>query len=319
VNQRRGLIYALIAATIAGFVAAHLYLRLPLGNSDVDQLWVAARAVIHGQDAYAAVGPGDPAGMQFPLFYPLTAALALIPLVPFPLWLARFLWVALGAAIFGYALGRDREYLWPTFFGMPFLSAIRSAQWSPLLTAAMLLPALGWLAAAKPNLGIAMLAGARSRRAARILLIGGTLLLLVSLVVDPQWPWRWHEALQHSTHFRPLILRPGGFLILLTLLRWRDADARLLLALALVPVTGLFYDMLPACLVARTRTQAASIALPTMVPFAIEPFLAPMRDFAEEAWINGTLVLWCGLIPPLIVILLRSERVVSWRAARIQR
>jgi hypothetical protein len=184
----------------------------------------------------------------------------------------------------------------------------------------MLLPALGGLAVAKPNVGIAMLAGARSWRAAQILVMGGTLLLIVSLVVDPHWPWRWREALQHSTHFRPLILRPGGFLMLLALLRWRDPDARLLVVLAIVPLTGLFYDILPACLVARTRFQAAILALPSMLPFAlafaVEPFLGPMHNFTEETWINGTLVLWCGLIPPLVLVLLRSELVLVWRRSR---
>jgi hypothetical protein len=316
VNQRRGLIYALIGAALAGFVAARNYLGLPLGTPgpDFDQAWFAARALLQGRDPYAVVDAAH--GFQFPLYYPLTTAIVAMPFTPFSLDVARFFFVAGSAGVFGYAIGCERAYLWPTFLGLPFLTAIRSTQWSPLLTAAMLIPALGWLAAAKPNLGFAMLAGARSWRVARILVIGGTVVLLVSLAVDPMWPWRWREALQHSTHFRPLILRPCGVLMLLALLRWRDPDARLLLALAIVPVTGLFYDVLPACVVARTRAQAAALALATLFARAVEPFLPPMRDFAQEAWINGTFVLLCGLIPPLVLVLMRSERLVAWRAGR---
>lgn len=292
----RPLIFAAIAALIGAYMVAAHYLGAPLGSSgpDIDQVWWAARAVAHRQDAYAGVWPSGSSSHPFesPFFYPLTAALIALPLAPFSLDGARLLWVAGGAAVFGYAVGRVKPYLWPTLFGMPFLIALRSAQWSPLLTGAMLLPALGWLAAGKPNLGVVMLAATRSRRDVFFLVGGGLALVLVSLALDPRWPWRWQEALSHSIHFRRFLVRPGGFLLLLALLRWRNPDARLLLALAVVPVTGFAYDALPACLAARTRLQSAILTVVSQIGALLAPHLPYAHGYADLTgrtgpWLSG--------------------------------
>ena len=248
----RGLFYAAIAGSIAMYIVLGYYFTARFASADVDQIWWAARAVLHGQDPYQTIRTS---GFPFPFYYPLTAAIAGLPLGFLSLDAARAVFVAGGAALMGYAVGRERPYLWPTFLGLPFLISARSGNWSAILTAAMLLPALGWLAAAKPNVGVAMLAGARTRRDALVIVAGGAALLAVSLAVEPRWPWAWREALSASTHFRPLLLRPGGFVMLAALLCWRDPDARLLLALAVVPQTGFFYEELPACLVSpRPKT-----------------------------------------------------------------
>ena len=66
--------------------------------------------------------------------------------------------------------------------GLPF-SGCRSScsrtggQWSAILSAALLLPWLGPVAAAKPNLGAAILAGTRSKRSALILVAGSVAVL----------------------------------------------------------------------------------------------------------------------------------------------
>jgi hypothetical protein len=233
--------------------------------------------------------------------------IALLDLVPM-----RFVFVTGAAAMFGYAIGRRRPYLWPTLIGMPFFVALGSAQWTPLLTAAMLWPALGWVAVAKPNLGVAMLAGARTRREALILVGGGVGIVLVSLAILPGWPGDWLTALRGSVHFHPLILRPGGFLVLLAAFRWRDPDARIVLVLGLVPVTGLMYDMLPACLACRTRAQAALLALISYIPWAT---VTSASNLADQMWKNGQTTLWFALLPAVGIVLLRSlpdVRVLAW-------
>jgi len=304
-TRLRPLAFALVAALLGAYVAA-IYLQVPIGTPgpDIDQTWWMARQLLQGHDPYAA----DAAQRIFVtrIFYPLTAAVASLPLALLPVEVARFVFVVGGAAIFGYAIGKHRPYLWPAFLGMPFLVCMRSAQWAAIMTAAMLLPALGWLAAVKPNLGVVMLAGARSKRATLLLVGGGLALAVASLVIDPRWPFKWREALAVSTHFRPLLLRPGGFLMLLALLRWRDPDARLLLALAVVPVTGLFYDALPACLVARSRMQAAGLAILTLLSRFAEPYVPPMESFDEQAWVTGIFVLWTALVPALVLVLYRG-------------
>jgi hypothetical protein len=173
----------------------------------------------------------------------------------------------------------------------------------------MLLPWLGPIAAvAKVNLGVAMLAWTPTARAALILTLGCLLLVAISLVLEPLWPVHWYHALRTSQHLYPLIARPFGFLMLLGLIRWWDPDARLLVALSIVPQTGLLYDALPACLVAKTRKEAAIIALGTHVGWYAGALVPPVETFAEVSWYSGALVLWSGLALPLVIVLRRGLR-----------
>jgi hypothetical protein len=301
-ERRRGIAFAIFGAGFAGYILLALNQGLPAGAVDFDQVWLAAGALLEGGDPYEVVGPPR---FYFPLYYPLTTALAAIPLAPLDFRTARLVFVAVSGGVFGYAIGRHRPWLWPVFLGLPFILFASGGQWSALLSAALLLPWLGPLAVAKPNLGLALLAGAGSRRAAVILVAGSLALLLASLAVDPAWPLAWIEALRQSTHFRPLILRPGGFLMLLALLRWRDPDARLLLGLALMPTTGLPYDLLPATLVARNRAQAGALTLLTQIAWIAAPGYPVREPYAEWSWQAGIPTLWGGLIPPLALVLWR--------------
>ena len=304
-DVRRGLAFAAVGAAFASSLLVALNQAMPLGGIDFDQVWWAARSVLTGEDPYEIVRPPR---YYFPLYYPLTTALAALPVALPDFRAARLLFVALSGGAFGYAIGRHRPWLWPSFLSMPFILFASGGQWSALLSAALLLPWLGPLAAAKPSLGLAVLAGARSRSAAIVLVAGSLVFIVASLVLDPQWPGKWMAALQQSTHFRPLILRPGGFLLLLALIRWRDPDARLLLALAAIPTTGVPYDMLPAALVARTRMQSALLALLTQVAWVVAPAFPSTEPYAEWSWRVGVVTLWSGLIPPLVLVLWRGSR-----------
>jgi hypothetical protein len=308
-SRRRGILWGVVAGGIAGYVVMGFYFAAPFGHADMDQIWWSARAILQGEDPYSTIGTS---GFPFPLYYPLTSAIIALPLGFLGLPAARLLFIAGGSALLGYVIGRDRSYLWPTFFGLPFLISARSGQWAPLLTAGILLPGLAWLATAKPNVGLAMLAGARTRRQAMILLTGGAAVLIISLAIDPHWPWKWRDALAASTHFRPLIMRPGGVVMLAALLCWRDPDARLLLALAVIPQTGYFYEALPACVVAKCRRDAAIIALATHIATLTMGIIPAPRGFQATAWTYGTLALWLGLVPPLLVVLHRRFRRVPF-------
>lgn len=301
-ERRRGIAFAALGACLAGYILLTLNQSLPLGGIDFDQVWWAARCILEGSDPYDVVRPPR---FYFPLYYPLTSALLTLPLAPLDFRMARLAFVAVSGGVFGYAIGRHRPWLWPVFLGLPFILFATGGQWSALLSAAVLLPWLGPLAVAKPNLGLAVLAGARTRRAALILVGGSLAIFLASLAVDPGWPLAWAEALRQSTHFRPLILRPGGFLMLLSLLRWRDPDARLLLALAVMPSTGLPYDLLPAILVAQNRRQAAVLTLLTQIAWVAAPGYPVREPYAEWSWQAGTVTLWSGLLPPLALVLWR--------------
>ena len=300
---------ALAAAAIANSIFLPHAHGSPIGGqNDFDQSWLAARLLLEGQDPYGVIRPGGPQGTDYPFYYPLTAAVVTLPLALVPLEAARWMFVTLAAGVLGYAIGRHRPWLWPMLLGLPFLTAVLSSQWSPWLTAAMLVPGLGFLAVAKPNVGLAVLARASSRRELLLLVGGGLAVVALSLAADYVWPLKWRDAVAGAPQFRPLIVRPGGLVLLLGLLRWRDPDARMLLALAVAPQTGLLYEALPVILVARTRLEAAALALMThLIWFSGQYVPAPGTGFTAGTWVSGTLVLWGCLVPALVLVLLRRK------------
>ena len=313
----RPLACALLGAALATIFLLREKFWAPFGQSDFDVIWEAARALRHGQSPYAAIAADPAYPERFPLYYPLPAVLLGLPLSWFPFRAARFLFAALGGAVLGGTIGRQRPEIWPVLMSFPFLHAAHNAQWTPYLAAALLVPALGFVAAAKPNIGLAVLAGSRSRRAAVLLVGGSAVVTLASFLIRPGWLGEWREALASAEHFRPLLLRPGGFLMLLALLRWRDPDARLLLGLVLVPQTGLHYDALPAMLVSRTKLQALGLVLASNLGTIAMPLLdRPVAAWADATWLTGILLLCTVYLPALAIVLSRSGSISRWFAAR---
>jgi hypothetical protein len=190
-----------------------------------------------------------------------------------PLELGRALFVGLGLGLLIFAV--TREGWWPAVLlaSGPVVEAGVVGQWSPVVTAGSLLPALAWVLACKPNLGLCLWLGSPDRRTARRLALGALAAVIVSLVVFPGWPTSYFEAASHSPH-RSLILRPFGWLLLLALVGWRDPSARLLAALALLPQSATFYDGLPALLAARRRGEAILLSALSLIGY----LLAMSRD-----------------------------------------
>ena len=73
-------------------------------HRDFAQVRYAARAVLAGVDPYTVIGPGRPFAWDWPLYYPLPAALVALPLAPFAEPLAMSLFVAIGFGLFAWAL-----------------------------------------------------------------------------------------------------------------------------------------------------------------------------------------------------------------------
>jgi hypothetical protein len=59
----------------------------------------------------------------------------------------------------------------------------------------------------------------------------------------------------------PPLFTLAGVALIAALLRWRREDARLVLAMAVVPQLPMFADQLPLMLVARTRVEGMALAL----------------------------------------------------------
>jgi hypothetical protein len=244
------------AAVLIGGLVCWLGFRVPPStSSDFDQLHLAARAMLAGDDPYRAVRSS---GAAFPLLYPLPAVLLVVPFGWLPVEAARIMWGALSAGALALAAEQYRRGLYVSLLSAPFLNALLLGQWSPLMTAAVVLPGLTVVWAAKPPIGVALFSAYPSRSAAT----GVGVMLLLSLALLPSWPALWLDALGATIAQVPILL-PGGFLLLLPLLRWRRAEARLLVALACVPQTIGFYEMLPLFLLPRRRREAYVLAFLT--------------------------------------------------------
>ena len=289
---------------IIGLVAAGLSLTEPV--ADFDQLWLASHAVWHGVDPYAALH----GSFWRDLYYPLPAVVMAMPSALLPSVIAHACFAGLGIAAAAFALSSRGWWGLIGLASYPALDAVQLAQWSPLFVGAALLPKLEWLAIAKPTTGLATVASYAVERPARGLWFGVAVsvsIICACFIIQPDWLSRWLAATRSAEHFAPLVARPGGFLLLGALLRWRLPEARLLALLAIVPQTIAPYEALLLTLVLRSRREALvfSFASLLMIPFLVRvgggSSLAPRIDHDAPV-----LILFLYL-PALVMILRRPN------------
>jgi hypothetical protein len=291
---------SLAAGIVAGLFVLALYARQQTGViSDWDPTWVATTALLRGESPYAAI--------QVPpwpnwLLYPLPALLVTVPFTYIPLPLARGIFAAIGTAAFTYVI--TRRHRWTLYFlisGAMLWSWV-VVQWQPLLIAAVLTPSLSWLLAVKPTLGFALWTAWPNRKA----VIGGLLFVGISLLVRPGWVQEWLASVARTPHEAHL-LRPGGFLLLLGMLRWRRPEGRLLAALCLVPQTTALYETLPLALLCRNRPQAAGFAGLTMLAHLLY-LLGPQGPWPVGAEYQWWVLLALVYLPAIVLVLRRPNQ-----------
>jgi hypothetical protein len=300
---RRQWALVLAVGVISGFVCWLAYRLPPPSTSDFEPIWVGARALLTGQDPYTVV---PTTGTHYPLYYPLTAVVIGLPLAPLPFDMARAAWAALSGAGFAWAAIRYGRGLPAALLSANFLNAVIQGQWSPLMTAAAVIPALSWVLAGKPSIGAALFAAFPSRQA----LIGSVALLAVSLALFPSWPVLWVDSLGASNHMSP-VQSFGGFILLLALIRWRQPEARLLAALACVPQTIGLYDTLPLFLIPRSRWQGYALAgLSYVAAFGQAALVPRTPGMTLEAMLAARwpIVFVCLYLPALVMVFLPHPR-----------
>jgi len=295
-----------IGVACAAYVLA-FGLTNPDFTSDFDQAWGGASALLHGQNPYDVVGPGKQYPWSWPLYYPLPALLIVAPLGLMPVLAARVVFAGLSGALVAFGISRDGFARWPLFISISFITAVELCQWSNLQLAAMLLPALGWVAVAKPNIGAAMALQSRTDRALVIMIAGSAILIGASFLVLPDWPRQWLENVKSAPHFKSPLTRPGGFILLLALLRWRRPEARLLTALAIIPQTPGFYDHVLVFTATKTFREALALSALTLVVFFAIVFLAPERTLSVWGELVGRLTVLLVYLPALGMILRRPN------------
>lgn len=293
------------------FTAWYVYARSvgqPQLKSDFDQVWYAAQALWNGQNPYDLIGIGRPFAWKWPFYYPLPAVILVAPVGLLDVVAARCVFAASSVGLLAWFLTRESWARVPAFLSMTFLVSVQLVQWSPLLTAALLAPSLGWVGVAKPNWAIAIFASGTTLRAWVIMLAGGVILVVVALIVQPTWIGTWYSTVQTATHFRTPILLPFGVLMLAALLRWRRPEARLLLAIACLPQTPGFYDALMLFTIPRTVRESLVLVATSYAVFFTMALRGPWAN--DAAWMSdiARFTLWFMYLPCVVMVLRRPNQ-----------
>ena len=206
--------------------------------------------------------------------YPFTAMLVLAPFLLVPLRLVAPLFCGLSAGLLGYGVLREgRQWRLLLFLSAPFVASLHSVQWAPLLTAALLLPALLVFASVKPQVGLVLLAAGKWSRTA---ILGALLLVLLAFAVDPAWLREWLDHLSGEKYYGglPILIGPG-IVLLASALAWRVREARLLLAQS-VAMQRYFYDQLPMLMIPQSARQ--------MMLLVAVSWIAPATSIGLHWW-----------------------------------
>lgn len=277
--RQRLLVAAVIAMISALYtIVQHRYLLAEGAPPDSLYLWRAAQLLLDGANPWSSPewftpSPGRLASdvgwriaLRDPLYYPMPAVALWMPLAMVPFLVASTLFNAGGAFFFTVAVTRAGLHRAWLCGSIPFFIAMRFGQWSPLIAAACVLPWLGAVLVAKPNLGVSVFVARPTLPAA----IGCLAVLLIPTAVAPWWVADWlrnvgTELGRTAPHPAPVTMFGGaGAILLLGLLRWRRPEARLLVVLACVPQLPYWADQLPLLLAARTRREVIGLVLVTL-------------------------------------------------------
>jgi hypothetical protein len=293
---RAGWLFLVIALVLVVGCRLLLYAWMPDRNSDFDFLYHAAVRLVRGENPYPTATPGFP--------HPLPAVLLAVPFTRIPLTLARPIFDVLVGWAFVYALWRYRgPYALLAVVSGAYLFAMADGQTTPLMVAATLVPALGFLLAVKPNTSVSLWVAWPSLRT----LLGASLFLVLSLVVLPSWPWDWWMALlRDNTNLVPPVLRPFGFVLLLAALRWRTPEGRLILTIAFIPQSTLPYELVSLALIPVNRLEMVIYVVGSWIAVAAAGGLHFSHSMAE--WTaTGWPVTLCAVYLPMLYLVLRRQ------------
>jgi hypothetical protein len=278
--------------------------RTDVPPSDLTQPRLAGQLLLEGRNPYREIGPDRGVYHQFYLIYPATAAAVTVPLSMATARTANAAFVAVGAALLFLALTRKtlRNPQLVVFASLPMISAAQTAQWSPMLTAAIFYPVLGFLYACKPSIALAY-AAAYPRR---LTFVSAAVLTILTVIVWPWWPGEWLAQLSTVSHMSAPITRTGGPLLLLALFRWRRPEARLLVGLSCIPQTPVMYEALPLFLIV-TRMEEALILL--FVTHLMGAVLQGATALSYDDWMSfsGQWMIWLVYLPALAMVLRRPN------------
>jgi len=245
------LLLAVLIGILSCYLSYHGLVRRNAGAADFQLPLTAAKILLDGGNPYTDIEFKPTYPFNFLFYYPFPAVITAIPftIINSP-YLAGAIFFGLCSAIMAYGLlARDNWKLLPVFCSSAFFISASVAQWTPLIFGATLLPALAFLLACKPNLGIAGFFYSPSARKIFLILLA----LAISFFVFPSWFGDWISNLKQSrSHIPPFLVLPLGPALLSSIFFWRKPAGRLLFLMAIVPVVPWFYDPLLLWLVPGT-------------------------------------------------------------------
>jgi hypothetical protein len=277
-------------------------------HTDFGMVWYGARAVINRVDPYALIGPGREFNYPWPLIYPVPALLVVAPLSPLSESVAATIFIALSSGLLAFGITRDGWYRLPIFVTEAFAASARLGQWSIILTAALFLPFLGAIAIAKPQAALPILAGAKSSKTVSAGIAGALVLVFVSTVLQPDWIGEWLRGITSAKHMEPPVIRFGGLMILLVLLRWRRPEAWLIATLACLPQSWGWYGTLAVFTIPASFAEAVVLAGVATVGVYVGSLILPDVQIPNDlfAWV-GSLIVFTVYLPAVVLVLRRPN------------
>ena len=300
-----------VVAGVIAALSALMHLRRAIDNSgwsDFAPLWQAARLMLEGRNPYELIGPGNVVVSAYPMYYPATAFVAAAPFAWIPsMQAASTAFVFVSALLLAYGATADGWHRLPMFPSIAYFHSVFLGQWSILFTAALYLPVVAAIAVVKPQSAVPVVGSATDSRTYKAALIGGAAIVVVSLVLMPSWPVDWWQKVQGSSDFVPAIVRFGGPIVLLNLLKWRRPEAWLVLLAACVPQTWPPYNGLILMAVAMTYREACVLSLVSSVAWLTFAWFAPELTKAEQQSQMSIVLNLSGYIPATLMILRRPN------------
>lgn len=314
-----------LLATFAAWLILQQYRMNPEFHSDFGLVWYGARALISGVDPYPLVGPGRTYDFGWPLYYPATSFVAAIPIAWLPESAAATLYVAVATFLLAFGITRRSWHLLPLFASEAFVSSARLGQWSLIFTAALFFPTLAALSLAKPQAALPILAASTRWRSFVAAILGGTVMIIASLILLPSWPAEWLRIVGNAEGLSMPITHFAGFMVLFVLLRWRRPESWLILVTACMPQSWGFYNTLVLFTIPGTLTEAVALLAIAAVGSGLGGFILP-ADLTKAGfydWVGGIIVVSVYL-PAVAIVLRRPNRGempawLSWIVARRQR
>jgi hypothetical protein len=306
--KKRGLtpadrvITAVALGMIAGLISYFSMRSHPMHLAkDFSYPWRAARALVDGHNPYEVIQPVAPYPFNAKLMYPLPAAIVAVPFSFFRPEHAGGVFIGLSVALLAWVLLRDSPYRLPLFLSAPFVHAIILGQWSPLLTAAALLPTFQMFAAAKPTVGLAAWLYKPSIRG----IVGGVVLVAIAFLVQPGWVSEWLAAAGSTNKYRGPATTLLGCFLLLGLLRWRRREGRLFVAMSLMPQLPVFYDSVILWLIPSTVWRSLFLSAVSWIGYVawLPHQASPNQNEIAFPWLVFTMY-----APALLLLLMLPPR-----------